>query len=299
MIRLNCDRDRLQGRLMFDYPLDRLNTWRVGGNADCFFEPENAEDLAFFLAQCGNQQPILCLGLGSNVLVRDGGVRGCVITLRKGFRQITRLSEHIVRAEAGVACSRLARYCAGQHLDGLVFMACIPGTVGGALKMNAGAFGGSTWEYVCAVETVDSYGQRRRHAAADFVAGYRSVGMPRGHWFTAVEFELPAGDADMRSRMDAQLRQRQQTQPVGELNCGSVFKNPGKHYAAKLIERCGLRGYAIGDAAVSEKHANFIINRGNASAHDIESLICFVKETVVRESGIRLEPEVIIVGEKQ
>ncbi len=298
-MRLNCDTNRLQGRLTFNHPLHRLNTWRVGGNADCFFEPENDKDLAFFLAECAHQQPVLCLGLGSNVLIRDGGVRGCVITLRKGFKQITQLSEYVVRAEAGVSCGRLARYCANRNLGDLMFMACIPGTVGGALKMNAGAFDGSAWEYVRAAETIDSRGEQRRYAASDFAVAYRSVEVPPGQWFTAAEFELFSSDKDARAQIDEQLRKRQQTQPVGELNCGSVFKNPEKHYAAKLIEQCGLCGHAIGDAVVSEKHANFIVNRGHASASDIESLIGLVKDTVARETGVCLEPEVIIVGEEQ
>ena len=301
MITLNCDTTRIKGGLLFDHPLARLNTWRVGGTAECFFEPADEEDLSFFLARCAGGHPVMCLGLGSNTLVRDGGVRGVVVSLRKGFKEIARLQQDVVRAGAGASCGQLARYCANRDLAGLAFMAGIPGTVGGALKMNAGAFGGATWDRVVAVETIDAGGTVRRQAAGEFEAGYRSVAMPPGVWFIAAEFQASRSEVagSERKRVDELLRRRNLSQPVGDLNCGSVFKNPHGRYAAELIEGCGLKRCAVGGAEVSARHANFIVNRGGASAREIETLIRHVADTVRNETGVSLEPEVVIVGEMQ
>ena len=298
-MQLNCDTKQIKGHIAFDHPMARLNTWRVGGNAECFFEPNDEGDLSFFLSQCVVDQAITFLGLGSNMLIRDGGINGIVITLRKGFKSIEMTSQSSVRVGAGVACGTLARYCLKHHLQGLSFMAGIPGTVGGALRMNAGAFGHSTWDCVHTAETIDDQGETHRYLKDQIKTDYRYTELPAKQWFIFAEFELSQADTniDQRSEINQLLEQRNVSQPIDTLNCGSVFKNPSNAYAAELIEKCNLKGYSIGDAQVSTKHANFIVNKGNASAKDIEALISYVKETVNQKTKIKLEEEVVIVGE--
>ena len=301
MIRLACDTAALRGGLHFDCRLARLNSWRVGGSGDCLFEPRDADDLGYFLSACAAGHPVTCIGLGSNVLIRDGGVRGVVISLRKGFASIERLDDGGgVRAGAGAACTRLARYCVGAGLEGLEFMAGIPGTVGGALRMNAGAFGGDTWRRVSSVETITRDGRRRRREPRDFVVAYRRVVMPGEEWFLSAEFRLRrcADAGALRARLKDLLRERARKQPLGEYSCGSVFKNPENDHAARLIEQCGLKSCSVGGAEVSAKHANFIVNRGHATAADIERLIERVRDTVERATGVRLRPEVRIIGDR-
>ena len=299
MIRLACDTGAVRGGLFFDCLLARFNSWRVGGPGDCLFEPRDADDLAYFLSVCAVGHPVTYLGLGSNVLIRDGGVRGIIVSLRRSFDCIERLADDRVRAAAGAACTRLARYCAGAGLEGLEFMAGIPGTLGGALSMNAGAFGDDTWRRVSAVETITRDGRRRRREPRDFDVAYRRVGMPGEEWFLSADFVLRrcADAAAPRARMKSLLRERAYKQPIGEYSCGSVFQNPDNDYAARLIEQCGLKSCTVGDAQVSPKHANFIINRGHATAADIERLIERVRDTVERATGVRLRPEVRIIGE--
>jgi len=300
VIHLDCDVSALRGAVHFDYRLARCNSWRVGGAGDCFFAPRDADDLARFLADCAAGHPVTCLGLGSNVLIRDGGVRGIVISMRKGFDRIEQVAAGRVRAGAGATCAQLARYCADAGLEGLEFMAGIPGTLGGALCMNAGAFGGETWRHVALAETLDRAGARRERAPADFDVGYRRVGMPGEEWFTGAEFALRAGASReaLRARLKELLRERNRSQPVGAASCGSVFRNPQNDHAARLIEQCGLKSCSIGGAEVSALHANFIVNRGDATAADIERLIERVRDTVERDTGVRLQTEVRIIGEK-
>ncbi len=298
MLDINCDVDKLRGGLHFDYPFSRWGSWRAGGVCDCFYIPAGFEDFAFFLRHCIGDNPLTCIGLGSNLLVRDGGVRGIVISTRDGFGEITH-EGGLVYAQAGVNCARLARYCARHGLSGLGFIVGIPGSVGGALAMNAGAFGGEIWERVVAVETVDRGGRLRIRQADEFEVGYREVKMPEDEWFAAARFELSAGtDSDeLRGQLASFLQRRKRTQPIGKASCGSVFRNPAHCSAAGLIERCGLKEYTIGDAQVSAKHANFIVNQGNASAAEIEALIAHVSATVANVTGVSLQPEVRIIGE--
>ena len=299
MMQLDCDTGVLGGRLRFDHPLSGWNSWRVGGCSDCFYEPSGIEDFAFFLERCVGDRAVTCIGLGSNLLVRDGGVRGVVVSLRSGFEKITR-SGAIVYAQAGVSCARLARYCAEHGLAGLEFIAGVPGTVGGALRMNAGAFGGEIWERVIGVDTVDRGGLVHSRAPDHFEVAYRTVKIPGEEWFVSARFRLSAGaDPDgLKERIRRFLKRRGETQPRGQRSCGSVFRNPRNMHAARLIEECGLKGYAVGDAQVSGRHANFIINRGKASGADIEALIRHVQSTVARETGVKLQTEVRIIGEE-
>ncbi len=288
----------LRGQLKRNEPMARHTSWRVGGPAERFYQPADADDLAAFLAQLGADEPVYWVGLGSNLLVRDGGLRGTVICTSGLLNGLARVDAERVRVEAGVACPKAARFCAREGLSGAEFLAGIPGTMGGALAMNAGAFGGETWERVESVETLDHSGRRRTRTPADYRIGYRSVQGPTGEWFLAALLRLEAGDAEAATaRIKELLERRGATQPTQQANAGSVFRNPPGDHAARLIEACGLKGTCVGGACVSEKHANFIINTGNATAADIEALIEQVAATVERERGVKLEREVRIVGE--
>lgn len=279
-------------------PMSRHTSWRVGGTADSYYRPADVDDLAVFLQQLDAGEPLTWLGLGSNLLVRDGGIRGTVIALSGMLNTIERLDENHVRAEAGVSCAKVARFATRNDLEQAEFLAGIPGTMGGALAMNAGAFSGETWRIVESVETLDRNGRRHVRSATDFEVAYRSVKGPEGEWFVAAILKLVKGNGEAaHQRVKTLLAKRAETQPTSQPSCGSVFRNPEGDHAARLIEACGLKGTCIGGACVSEKHANFIINTGKASAADIENLIERVAETVASQQGIRLVREVHIIGE--
>lgn len=283
-------------RVRFGELLSRHTSWHVGGPADIFFMPRDRQDLVAFLKVLPPAVPLLWLGLGSNLLVRDGGVRGVVVSTRDALAALERRGERTVHAEAGVPCARLARQCARWDLGPAEFFTGIPGTVGGALAMNAGAFDGETWRQVRSVETVDRHGVVRVRNASEYAVRYRHVDAPANdEWFLAADFVFEAGSSEEATR--ALLERRKQTQPIGEWSCGSVFTNPPGDHAARLIESAGLKGLRIGGAVVSTKHANFILNEGKATARDIETLIGQVQQEVERQHGRRLTPECRIVGE--
>ena len=289
---------RPRGELLEHEPLARYTTWRVGGPADRLYRPADLIDLQLFLSRLPADEPITFIGLGSNLLVRDGGIRGTVIAMQGALNEMKRLDEERIYLQAGVSCARAARFAAAEGLVGLEFLAGIPGTVGGALAMNAGAFGGETWPLVESVETLDRQGLLHRRGPEDYGIGYREVRGSADEWFVSATFRLQAGDTEAaRARIRGLLDERNRRQPIGKASCGSVFRNPPGDHAARLIEACGLKGECIGGACVSDKHANFIINTGAATAADIEALIRLVQETVERERGVRLQPEVHIVGE--
>jgi UDP-N-acetylmuramate dehydrogenase len=280
-------------------PLSKHTSWRVGGPADCFYEPADVADLSTFLKTLPENEPLYWVGLGSNLLVRDGGVRGTVIMLSGKLGGLERIGANTVRAEAGVASAKLARFSVQQGLSGAEFLAGVPGTVGGALAMNAGAFGGETWNVVTAVETMDHAGRIRTRLPADYQIGYRSVQGPDGEWFIAGHFGLaPGNEAEGQALIKSLLAKRGASQPTQWPNAGSVFRNPPGDYSARLIERTGLKGYCVGGACVSELHANFIINTGRATAADVETLIETVRDKVYVAQGVKLETEVRIIGEK-
>jgi UDP-N-acetylmuramate dehydrogenase len=283
-------------RVRIAEPLSRHTSWHVGGPADIFFMPRDRADLLAFLRILPPEVPLLWLGLGSNLLVRDGGVRGVVISTRDALIALERRGDRGVYAEAGVPCAKLARQCARWDLGPAEFFTGIPGTVGGALAMNAGAFGGETWRQVASVETVDRHGVVRERSRDQFHIGYRHVDpCANDEWFLAANFNFEAGSSETDTR--ALLERRKQTQPIGEWSCGSVFTNPPGDHAARLIETAGLKGLRIGGAVVSTKHANFILNEGAATAQDIEKLIRQVQQEVARQHGCQLTPECRIVGE--
>ncbi len=291
----------LQGELRFNEPMSAHTTWRVGGPADCYYKPVGIDDLAVFLSQLPADEPLFWLGLGSNVLVRDGGLRGTVIAYFGGLNEIAQLADGSVKVEAGVACAKVARFCAKQGLVGAEFLSGIPGAVGGALAMNAGAFGGETWRLVERVEVMQRDGKRLIRDAAEYEVGYRTVVAPEDNeWFVAAWLSLREGDSsETMNNIRQLLARRSAMQPTQLANAGSVFRNPPADYAARLIEACGLKGRSIGGAVVSEKHANFIVNSGEASATDIEQLINEVMQTVKQKQGVELKKEVHLIGVEQ
>ena len=288
----------LRGTLLLNEPLARHTSWRVGGPADRCYKPADLADLTQFLQQLPGNEPLVFVGLGSNLLVRDAGVRGTVILTSGALQQLKLEADGQVRAEAGVACNKVARFCIRHGLVSAEFLAGIPGTMGGALAMNAGAFGGETWNVVASVETLDRHGTRRTRSKNEFAIAYRHVEMPVGEWFVAAHLRLPSGDAvAAEARMKALLAKRNATQPTQTANAGSTFSNPPGDYAARLIDASGLKGYCIGAACVSDKHANFVVNTGSATAAEIEMLIAHIAATVKRIHGIELIQEVHVVGE--
>jgi UDP-N-acetylmuramate dehydrogenase len=281
-----------------DEPMSKHTSWRLGGPADLYFRPDSVDALCDFLRELNDGVKVYWTGVGSNLLVRDGGIRGAVISPVASLGSLERHDAGLVEAGAGVPCTVLARRCTRWGLGPAEFFAGIPGTVGGALKMNAGAFGGETWDRVVEVDTVDRHGNIRRRAKSDFDVAYRQVGGPVDEWFVAAWFQF-VQQAEIRlERVQELMKERQQKQPLGLPSCGSVFRNPPGHYAAQLIEASELKGSRIGGAVVSEKHANFIINTGDATAADVEALIEHVRSTVEERQGIRLDLEVHIVGEQ-
>lgn len=290
----------LRGPLRLDEAMSRHTTWRVGGPAERFFQPADRDDLACFLAAAPESEPLYWCGFGSNLLVRDGGLAGTVICLHPGISGIAVCADDAtVRVDAGASCARVARLASRAGLHGAEFLAGIPGTMGGALAMNAGAHGGETWRLVAEVETVDRHGMFHVRQPDAFRAGYRTVvGRWPKEWFVGVLLRLSPGDPQASlDRMRDGLARRAATQPIGRPSCGSVFRNPPGQFAAALIESAGLKGLRIGGAEVSRKHANFIINPDGGRAADIESLILMIKRRVLEMHGVELEPECRILGE--
>lgn len=287
----------VQGELRYSEPMSRHTSWRAGGPAEVFFVPASVEDLAAFLADLDADTPIFWHGVGSNLLVRDGGISGVVVSATKMLRDLERVDRYLVRAGAGLPCTQLARQCIRWELGPSEFFAGIPGSVGGALAMNAGAHGGETWERVESVRTIDRDGEIHERAPTEYTVGYRSVKGPTNEWFLGATFRFEQDVIPSIQTLNNMLERRKTTQPLGLPSCGSVFRNPPGDHSARLIEAAGLKGHRIGGAEVSEKHANFIINRDAASATDIEELIEHVRQTVFDVHGVSLVHEVRIVGE--
>ncbi len=297
-----------RGGFCHDEPMARHVSWRAGGLAKSFFKPVDLNDLRAFLPTLPPDEPILFVGLGSNLLVRGdnnrGGFNGTVILTAPQLGGIT-LDAHdklIVAAGAGAASPHVAKFAAKNNLAGAEWLAGVPGTVGGALAMNAGCYGTETWQQVVDCVTVDRAGNLHTHTPADFEIGYRHVLMKPSaggdEYFVSARFRFAAGDAQIaQARIKELLAKRMASQPLDKPNAGSTFRNPPNDFAARLIESCGLKGHTIGGAQVSLKHANFIVNLGTATAKDIEHLICHMRDTVRSETGVELIQEVRIVGE--
>ena len=300
---------QLRGELKSDEPMGRHVSWRSGGNATRVYTPADRDDLAVFLNQLPPCELVMFIGLGSNSLVRDGGFAGTVVLTHAAAKRPD-LVEGLVYAEVGVASPKVARFAATHDLAGAEFLAGIPGSIGGALAMNAGCYGSQTWEIVERVETIDRTGTLRVRPKADFDIAYRHCELKgdalKGdarigvdEWFTGGYFKLAPGDGDAsRARIKEFLTKRIASQPLSLPNAGSVFRNPPGDHAARLIESCGLKGFDRGGARVSEKHANFIVNpKGAARAADIEEIIETVRAKVKAQTGVDLHPEVRIFGE--
>lgn len=289
----------VKGECWHQHQLAPYTSWRVGGVADHFFRPKHLADLQHFLSEIPREISVTWLGLGSNTLIREGGIRGWVVHTLNRLDQLQWLPDGRIRVEAGVPCAKLAKFCVRHGFEEGAFFAGIPGTVGGALRMNAGAFGGETWRYVDEVEVLSRGGESVLCTPFDFQVGYRQVaGLPPGGHFSAGIFRFVAGDSERaKTHIKRLLRQRNETQPIGTLSCGSVFRNPPDLFAAQLIEQSGLKGCRMGGAVVSEKHANFILNDQKATATDIEALICHVHDVVLLQKQVDLVRECHILGE--
>jgi UDP-N-acetylmuramate dehydrogenase len=303
----------LRGQLRHDEPMAKHVSWRAGGRARLFFQPADLADLQAFLAALPAAVPVLFVGLGSNLLVRDAGFAGAVVLTHRaltGIEEAGDRSDFAARQEngarrrfqaaAGVPAPHLARFVGRHGAGGAEWLAGIPGTVGGALAMNAGCYGGETWKHVLEVQTVDRGGVLARRTPQDFDLGYRHVELKSRapEWFVSGLFAFAPGDpAQAHAAVRELLAKRVASQPLNLPNAGSVFRNPPGDHAARLIEACGLKGFTIGGAQVSPKHANFIVNAGRASAADIESVVDHVQARVRSEMGIELVREVRIVGD--
>jgi len=287
----------LRGDLRHDEPMARHGGWRVGGPARRFYRPADRDDLAAFVASLPPGEELLWVGLGSNLLVRDGGIDGTVICLQGTLDTVTTLEDGRVYAEAGATSAVVARHCARAGLAGVEFLAGIPGTFGGALAMNAGAHGAEIWQRVAGIETLDRAGCIHERIPGDYTVSYRHVEGPADEWFLAAALQLDSDTQEaVQGRVRALLERRGATQPTRQPSCGSVFKNPPGDHAGRLIEAAALKGLRIGGASVSQRHANFIVTEAGATASDVERLIGRVRETVLEMHGVTLETEVRIVG---
>lgn len=295
----------LRGELKLNEPMTKYVSWRAGGNAQRVYKPADLADLQVFLPTIGADEPILFVGLGSNLLIRGngnaGGFDGTVVITTPVLNgvSIDDADNTIVVAGAGVPSPHVAKFAAKNHLAAAEWLAGVPGTVGGALAMNAGCYGTETWEQIESAVTIDRAGALHTRTKADFDIGYRHVAARNQgeEWFVSARFRFLPGDAVVaQARIKELLAKRMASQPLDKPNAGSTFRNPPNDHAARLIESCGLKGFTIGGAQVSTKHANFIINTGNASAKNIESMIAHIQATVKADTGIELVREVKIVG---
>ncbi len=290
----------LRGELSLDVDMSRHTSWRAGGVAQRMYRPADLADLQTYLQQLPQDEPLLAVGLGSNLLVRDGGFRGTVLLLLGALTELHMQSENLIYVQAGIPGAKLARFAAGNNLCGAEFFVGIPGTLGGMLAMNAGCYGSETWQKVERVQVLTRSGELLERTPNEYEIGYRHVALRQAseEFFVGAWLRLQQGEVESaRQAIKLLMEKRSASQPLQQPNAGSVFRNPLGEHAAKLIEGCGLKGQRIGDAQVSEKHANFIVNLGNASATDIERLIGEVRSTVLDKTGFDLQAEVRIVGD--
>jgi UDP-N-acetylmuramate dehydrogenase len=295
--RLVASLPELRGKLKSDAPLKDFTWFRVGGPAQILYSPADEADLAYFMRETPSDIPITVIGLGSNLLVRDGGIQGVVIRLGKGFGEIKVEEGSLLRAGAAVPDVKVARAAADAGISGLSFYRGIPGCVGGALRMNGGAHGRETKEVVVEARAVDRKGEVHVLPVAKLHYEYRHCGAPEDLIFTEALFQGELGDpAKILAEMDDIAAYREQAQPIKSRTGGSTFKNPPGKKAWQLIDAAGCRGLAVGDAKVSEMHCNFLINEGNASGADIEELGETVRARVKENSGVELEWEIKRLG---
>ena len=287
----------LKGRLRENVSLKDYNTWKIGGKAEYFYEPSDIKDLKLFLELLQNT-PVTFLGNGSNVLIRDGGINGCVICLKNTLNNYFVKDEEYI-FEAGLSCMKMAQITARENYEGLEYLCGIPGSLGGALAMNAGCYGGNIWDHVLTVSLINNDGKIIKKNKNDFIISYRNTSLEENNFFISAVFKLRKNKLkNSLEKIKEFLQDRRSKQPTGLLSCGSVFKNPKNLYAAKLIESIGLKGYKIGGAYISKKHANFIISDKLTKSSDIEKLINFIKKEVFKQREVLLETEVKFIGNK-
>ncbi len=293
----------MRGTLKYNEPLAPHTSWHIGGPVATYYKPADVEDLSEFLKTLPADEPLTWLGLGSNVLIHDDGLPGTLIHTQGALNEIEIHHDEnklYVKVQAGVSCAKLAKACAKAGYAKGAFFAGIPGTIGGALTMNAGAFGNETWNHVIAVETINRFGERSIRTPKAYQVAYRSVKGIKSidEWFISGTFVFERDETEEAAAavIKQLLRKRSETQPIGLFSCGSVFRNPPGDFAARLIESCGLKGFNMGDAQISPKHANFIINVGNALATETLELIQHIQETVYAEYQIQLKTEVRLLG---
>ncbi len=313
---------KLRGVLKLNEPLAKYTTWKIGGNAECFYQPKDSDDIVKILQLIPDSTPVYWIGLGSNLLIRDAGVNGLIIYSNGVLNELDIQCPEgqdknkeicLITSQVGVACAIFSRKVANYGINGAEFLSGIPGTIGGALAMNAGAFGGETWRYVRQVETINQYGQRFLRTPDDYLISYRSIRLKdtitkenreKGNaqeWFLSATFGFEKDEKGLqksKAKIKRLLNKRAQSQPTKQANAGSVFKNPENDYAARLIESCGLKGKTINGAQISEKHANFIVNIGNAKSQDVEKLIAEIKNKIWLKYAIKLETEIRIIGQQ-
>jgi UDP-N-acetylenolpyruvoylglucosamine reductase len=310
--------EALRGTLRNNVAMSRHTSWRAGGHAERVYQPADLADLIIFLRTLPAGEPVIAIGLGSNLLVRDGGLRGTVLLLHAALTEMRIETDGSIYVQAGVSGAKLARFAAKHNLRDAEFFAGIPGTLGGMLAMNAGCYGSETWNVVVNVQTLMRSGKLLEREPDDYEIGYRHVVLRKKgkylehddaripnslpfhqeEFFVGARLRLPAGDGEIaRREIKSLLSKRIASQPLNLPNAGSVFRNPPGDYAARLIEQCGLKGLQIGGARVSEKHGNFIVNVGGATAEDIENLINEVRTRVQHKTSICLYQEVRIIGE--
>ena len=288
---------KFEGDCSYDESMAKHTSWRVGGRADLFYSPKSRKDLVYFLSSIDPNLPIDWIGRGTNILVRDAGIRGVVISTKSFLKEIEKTSEYLYKVEAGVACVELALFCQKNGIGPAAFFSGIPGSIGGALTMNAGSFGMETWDLVKEVEVINEKGDISFLEKESFDIAYRTVTFPFRLWFLSCSMSLSSDEQTTKDNLIELRNQRIRTQPLSENTCGSVFKNPPGNYAGALIEGSGLKGFKIGSASISEQHANFIVNEGGATARDIENLIKHTRQAVREKFDIDLQPEVRIIGE--
>ena len=288
---------KFEGDCSYDESMAKHTSWRVGGRADLFYSPKSRKDLVYFLSSIDPNLPITWIGRGTNILVRDAGIRGVVISAKFFLKEIEKISEYLYKVEAGVACVELALFCQKNGIGPAAFFSGIPGSIGGALTMNAGSFGMETWDLVKEVEVINEKGDISFLEKESFDIAYRTVTFPFRLWFLSCSMSLSSDEQTTKDNLIELRNQRIRTQPLSENTCGSVFKNPPGNYAGALIEGSGLKGFKIGSASISEQHANFIVNEGGATARDIENLIKHTRQAVREKFDIDLQPEVRIIGE--
>ena len=298
MKKIDAIEKNLKGRLRKNISLKKYNTWKVGGNAEYFYEPYDLDDLIIFLKLVKNQH-VTFLGNGSNVLIRDNGIKGFVVCLKNSLNNFYIGNDGIFTFEAGLSCMKIAQISANQSFSGLEFLCGIPGTLGGALRMNAGCYGENIWKSVDSVVLINRSGNLKNKRKEEFNIDYRNVDLDDGNFFVSASFNLKKNRLnDSSDKIKELLKNRRISQPTGLPSCGSVFKNPDNDSAGKILDSLGLKGYRIGGAYVSKKHANFIITEKSAKSGDVEELISFIKNKVLKEKKILLETEVKFIGIK-